>query len=197
MKLDIVIVGVGGQGILTSSAILAKAAMKSGINVLTSEVHGMAQRGGSVEVHVRMGDVLSPLIPLGDADVMIALEPSEALRYTKYLNEDSVVIMNTKPIVPITVTLGAFEYPPLDTIIDKLNEITPNVYPVKASEIAEKLGAIQATNVVVLGMLAKLIDLPFSYEELERAVMDVLPPKLHDINLKALKAGFDAVRSCH
>jgi indolepyruvate ferredoxin oxidoreductase beta subunit len=153
----------------------------------------MAQRGGSVEVHVRMGDVLSPLIPLGDADVMIALEPSEALRYTKYLNEDSVVIMNTKPIVPITVTLGAFEYPPLDTIIDKLNEITPNVYPVKASEIAEKLGAIQATNVVVLGMLAKLIDLPFSYEELEQAVMDVLPPKLHDINLKALKAGFDAV----
>jgi indolepyruvate ferredoxin oxidoreductase beta subunit len=193
MKLDIVIVGVGGQGILTSSAILAKAAMKSGINVLTSEVHGMAQRGGSVEVHVRMGDVLSPLIPLGDADVMIALEPSEALRYTKYLNEDSVVILNTKPIIPITVTLGAFEYPSLDTIIEKLKEITPNVYPVKASEIAEKLGAIQAMNVVVLGMLAKLIDLPFSYEELEQAVMDVLPPKLHDINLKALKAGFDAV----
>ncbi len=191
--MDIVIVGVGGQGILTSSTILAKAAMKAGLNVLTSEVHGMAQRGGSVEVHVRIGGVLSPLIPLGNADVMIALEPAEALRYAKYLNGNSVVIVNTRPIIPITVTLGAAKYPDAEDVLNKLKEITPHVYPVNASEIAEKLGAIQATNVVVLGMLAKLVKLPFSYEELEDAVKDVLPPKLHDLNLKALKAGYDAV----
>lgn len=191
--MDIVIVGVGGQGILTSSMILAKAAMKAGLNVLTSEVHGMAQRGGSVEVHVRIGDVLSPLIPLGSADVMIALELAEALRYARYLNEDSVVIVNTRPIIPITVTLGIAKYPDTEVVLGKLREITPNVYPVNASEIAERLGAIQATNVVVLGMLAKLVELPFSYEELEEAVKDVLPPKLHDLNLKALKAGYDAV----
>jgi len=191
--MDIVIVGVGGQGILTSSMILAKAAMKAGLNVLTSEVHGMAQRGGSVEVHVRIGDVLSPLIPLGSADVMIALELAEGLRYARYLNEDSVVIVNTRPIIPITVTLGIAKYPDTEVVLGKLREITPNVYPVNASEIAERLGAIQATNVVVLGMLAKLVELPFSYEELEEAVKDVLPPKLHDLNLKALKAGYDAV----
>ncbi len=191
--MDVIIVGVGGQGILTSSTILAKAAMKAGLNVLTSEVHGMAQRGGSVEVHVRIGDVLSPLIPLGSADVMIALELAEALRYTKYLNENSVVIVNTRPVIPITVTLGVAEYPDAEEVLDRLREITPRVYPVNASEIAEKLGAIQATNVVVLGMLAKLIELPFGYKEIEEAVKDVLPPKLHDLNLKALKAGYDAV----
>ncbi len=191
--MDIIIVGVGGQGILTSSTILAKAAMKAGLNVLTSEVHGMAQRGGSVEVHVRIGDVLSPLIPLGSADVMIALELAEALRYAKYLNENSVVIVNTRPIIPITVTLGVAEYPDAEEVLDKLREITPRVYPVNASEIAEKLGAIQATNVVVLGMLAKLIELPFGYKELEEAVKDILPTKLHDLNLKALRAGYDAV----
>ena len=191
--MDIIIVGVGGQGILTSSMILAKAAMKAGLKVLTSEVHGMAQRGGSVEVHVRIGEVLSPLIPLGNADVMVALEPVEALRYTKYLNENSIVIVNTRPIIPITVTLGMAKYPNAEEILSKLKEITPNVYPVNASEIAERLGAIQATNVVILGVLAKLVELPFGYKELEEAVRDVLPPKLHDLNLKALKAGYDAV----
>ncbi len=191
--MDIVIVGVGGQGILTSSMILAKAAMKSGLNVVSSEVHGMAQRGGSVEVHVRIGDVLSPLIPPGNADVMIALEPVEALRFSKYLNENSIVILNTRRIVPVTVNLGIADYPNLDTILKKLESVTGKVYPVNASEVAENLGTVQATNVVVLGMLAKLVELPFGYEDLEEAVREVLPPKLHEINLKALKAGYDAI----
>jgi len=162
--MDIVIVGVGGQGILTSSTIIAKAAMKAGLNVLTSEVHGMAQRGGSVEVHVRIGDVLSPLIPPGNADVMIALELVEALRYSKYLSSDSTVIINRKRIVPTTVTLGLSNYPDEETVLSKLREITPKIYPVNASEIAEELGSVQATNVVVLGMMAKLIDLPFGWK---------------------------------
>lgn len=191
--MDIVIVGVGGQGILTSSTIIAKAAMKAGLNVLTSEVHGMAQRGGSVEVHVRIGDVLSPLIPPGNADVMIALELVEALRYSKYLSSDSTVIINRKRIVPTTVTLGLSNYPDEETVLSKLREITPKIYPVNASEIAEELGSVQATNVVVLGMMAKIVDLPFGLEELESAVREVLPPKLHELNVKALRAGYDAV----
>ncbi len=191
--MDVVIVGVGGQGILTSSTILAKAAMKAGLNVLTSEVHGMAQRGGSVEVHVRIGDVLSPLIPPGSADVMIALELSEALRYVRYLSENSIVIVNTKTVIPTTVTLGIASYPSEGEVLEKLGEITEKVYPVRASEIAEELGSVQATNVVVLGMLSKIADLPFGYGELEKAVREVLPPRLHEINLKALKAGYDAV----
>ncbi len=191
--MDIVIVGVGGQGILTSSTIIAKAAMKAGLNVITSEVHGMAQRGGSVEVHVRIGDVLSPLIPPGNADVMISLELVEALRYSKYLNGNSVVVLNRRRIVPNTVTLGTANYPDETTIINELKEITPNVYPVDASKIAEELGSVQATNVVVLGMMAKLVEMPFGLKELEDAIREVLPQKVRDLNLKALKAGYDAV----
>jgi len=193
MKLNILIVGVGGQGALTTAAILARAALKSKINVLTAETHGMAQRGGSVEVHVRMGDVFSPLIPLCDADVMIALEPSEALRYSNYLNEDSKIILNSRAIIPPSVTTGRAEYPDLDIIIGELKKITNDVRVVDASSVAEEIGAIQATNVVVIGMLAKLVELPFKYETLEESLKEVLPEKLHEINLKALKAGYNAV----
>ena len=193
MKLNILIVGVGGQGALTTAAILARAALKSKINVLTAETHGMAQRGGSVEVHVRMGDVFSPLIPLCDADVMIALEPSEALRYSNYLNEDSKIILNSRAIIPPSVTTGRAEYPDLDVIIGELKKITNDVRVVDASSVAEEIGAIQATNVVVIGMLAKLVELPFKYETLEESLKEVLPEKLHEINLKALKAGYNAV----
>ncbi len=193
MRLNILIAGVGGQGALTIASILARAALKSKVNVLTAETHGMAQRGGSVEVHVRMGNVFSPLIPLCDADVMIALEPSEALRYSNYLNERSKVILNSRPIIPPSVTIGKAEYPELDLIVDELKKVTHDIHVVDASSIAEKLGAIQATNVVVIGMLAKLVDLPVRYKTLEEALKEVLPEKLHEINLKALKSGYDAV----
>ena len=193
MKLDIIIVGVGGQGILTCSMILAKAAMNANLNVITSEIHGMAQRGGSVEVHVRIGDVLSPLIPIGDADIMIALEPVEALRYAKYLNEDSLVILNTRPVIPVTVTLGNANYPSINEIVEKLNEITTKVVPVDASAIAEKLGSIQSTNIVILGILAKLAELPFDYKHLEQAIREILPPTIHDINLRAFKEGLNYI----
>jgi len=191
MKLNILLVGVGGQGILTSAAILARAALKANVNVLTAETHGMAQRGGSVEVHVRFGNVKSPLIPVGAVDVMIALEPVEALRYTHYLNENSIVILNKKEIIPPSVTLGNAKYPSIDEIVGKLKEITKNVYVVDASSLAEKAGSIQSTNVVVLGMLSKIASLPFDYEKIEEAVRDVLPEKLHEINLKALKFGYE------
>ena len=193
MKLNLIIVGVGGQGALTTAAILARAALKSNINVITAETHGMAQRGGSVEVHVRFGDVLSPLIPLCSADVMIALEPSEALRYSNYLNENTVVILNSRPIIPPSVTAGRATYPELETIEKELKKITDKIYVVDASKIAESLGAVQATNVVVIGMLAKLVSLPVSYQTIEEALREVLPEKLHELNLKALNAGYNAV----
>jgi len=191
MKLNVLLVGVGGQGILTSAAILARAALKAGVNVITAETHGMAQRGGSVEVHVRFGDVKSPLIPAGAADVMVALEPVEALRYTHYLNENSTIILNTREIIPPSVTVGNAKYPTIDEIIGKLKEITENVYAVEASSLAEKAGSIQSTNVVVLGVLSKIANLPFGYEKIEQAVKEVLPEKLHEINMRALKAGYD------
>jgi indolepyruvate ferredoxin oxidoreductase beta subunit len=189
VKTDIIVVGVGGQGILTCSNILARASMNAGLNVLTSEVHGMAQRGGSVEVHVRIGDVYSPLIPLGSADFMIALEPVEALRKVEYLNEKSTVLMNTKTIVPITVTLGMAKYPSLDEIVESLKSVTENVVTVNALELAEKSGNVRAINVVMLGVLARILPL-FSLEDLKKAVVDVLPKKLQEVNVKALEFGY-------
>ncbi|WP_290899395.1 indolepyruvate ferredoxin oxidoreductase subunit beta [Ferroglobus sp.] len=192
MKLDILLVGVGGQGILTTSNILARAALKAGVNVVTAETHGMAQRGGSVEVHVRLGDVYAPLIPVGGADYAISLEPVEILRYTQYLNEDTTVILNDRPIVPPSVSAGLGRYPEINEILEALKDITKNVKLVSASKIAEEVaGTIQATNVVVVGMLARLADLPFDYEILEEVVKEFFPERLVEPNLKALKAGYN------
>ena len=191
--MNVVIVGVGGQGILTSSLILAKAAIRSGLKVVSSEVHGMAQRGGSVEVHVRIGEYLSPLIPPGCADIMLALEPVEALRYSKYLNEKSAVIVNTRAIKPVTVTIGKASYPDIESILEAIRGITGRVYPIDATKIAEDLGSPQSANIVILGAMAKVVKLPFDFKSLEEAVKDVLPERVWDVNIKALWAGFNAV----
>ncbi len=193
-KLNILLVGVGGQGILTTSGIIARAALKAGVNVVTAETHGMAQRGGSVEVHVRLGDVHSPLIPYAGADVVVSLEPVEAARYAQYLNENTLVILNNRSIVPTTVSAGLATYPKLEEIISNLEGITKNVKVVEASKIASEVaGTVQATNVVVIGMLSKLIDLPIDYSKFEETIRDVFPEKLQEPNLKALKAGYEAV----
>ncbi|HID18885.1 TPA: indolepyruvate ferredoxin oxidoreductase subunit beta [Candidatus Bathyarchaeota archaeon] len=192
-QLNVLLVGVGGQGILTTSAILGRAALKAGVNVITAETHGMAQRGGSVEVHVRFGEVYAPLIPLGGADVVVSLEPVEAARYARYLNENTFVILNDRSVIPPIVSSGLASYPEISKIVRNLEEITKNVRVVGASKIAEKVaGNIQATNVVIIGMLARLVRLPFGYNAIEEAVKEVLPERLHSINLKALKAGYES-----
>ncbi len=189
---NVLLVGVGGQGILTTSAILARSALKAGVNVVTAETHGMAQRGGSVEVHVRFGEVDSPLIPFGGADVVVSLEPVEILRYTQYLNQDTHVILNTRSIIPPTVSSGIASYPELEEVIEALKKITENVNVVNASDVAEEhAGTVQATNVVVLGMLAKKIDLPFDLAVIEETIKEFFPEKLVEPNLKALKAGYE------
>lgn len=188
--MDVIIVGVGGQGILTCSNILAKASMNAGLNVITSEVHGMAQRGGSVEVHVRIGDVYSPLIPVGSADVMIALEPVEALRKVEFIGENSLVIVNTKPIIPVSVTLGIASYPKVEDVIDAIKSVTNKVVQIDATELAEKAGDVRSANVVMLGAFVKHTDI-FTIEDIERAIREVLPEKIHDINIRALRLGYE------
>lgn len=189
---NILLVGVGGQGILTTSAILAKASLLSGLNALTAETHGMAQRGGSVEVHVRIGEAESPLIPIGSTHYMISLEPAEALRYVQYANEETTLIVNDRPIIPPSVSQGISSYPDIKKIHEKLKEYCRKVEFVPASKIAEETaGTVQATNVVVIGMLARLANLPFTFDTIMQAMREVLPEKLHDSNLKALKAGYE------
>ncbi|RUM35084.1 MAG: indolepyruvate ferredoxin oxidoreductase subunit beta [Archaeoglobus sp.] len=190
MQLNILLTGVGGQGILTSAAILAKAAINSGENVTTAETHGMAQRGGSVEVHVRIGDVLSPLIPLGSADFVISLELSEILRYVKYCGEQTTAVVNTGRILPLAVNRGEAMYPELEEVKNAISWMR-TVF-IDANRIAEEAGSVQAGNVVVLGAFCRFCKF-FTLQTLEEAVLEVLPEKVHDINIKALKMGYKAV----
>jgi len=187
-KLNILLIGVGGQGILTSATILAKAAMYEGKNVITAETHGMAQRGGSVEVHVRIGNVYAPLIPEGRADYVISLEMSEILRYTNYINDETIAIVSEDKIAPPSVSRGEAKYPEKNVI----ESITDKIYFLNAREIANKAGNVLASNVVVLGAFCRLCDY-LSLESMEKAIFGVFPQKLVDVNLKALRMGYESI----
>ncbi|MBE8540129.1 2-oxoacid:acceptor oxidoreductase family protein [Geoglobus acetivorans] len=190
MRVNILIVGVGGQGVLTTSGILARAAMEEGLNVVSAETHGMAQRGGSVEVHLRIGDVKAPLIPYGGADYIAALEPVEILRYGHYMGENTVAVVNTRPISPPSVSTGVARYPELEEITERVRLYLGELHTVNASEIAERLaGTIQATNVVMAGILIGL-GMPVKLNSVEKALGEVLPEKMVEANIKALREGF-------
>uniref|UniRef100_A0A7J2THJ6 Indolepyruvate ferredoxin oxidoreductase subunit beta n=1 Tax=Archaeoglobus fulgidus TaxID=2234 RepID=A0A7J2THJ6_ARCFL len=188
MKLNILVVGVGGQGAITTAHLIAKSAIKAGFNAITAETHGMAQRGGSVEVHVRIGDVLSPLIPEGSADILLALEPAESLRYARYLSRKTQVVLNSRKIIPPSVTVGLGKYPELDDIVENLRKVVKKIYIVPASEIAIQAGDIVTANVVMVGILLALFDLPFKLHHAEEVIKDTMRDS--EMNLRALKMGY-------
>lgn len=184
---NIMIVGVGGQGTLLTSRILGDITVTAGYDVKLSEVHGMAQRGGSVVTFVRYGKkVAEPIIEEGQADVLIAFEMLEALRYAHFLKKDGVIIVNEQRIDPITVVTGAAQYP--ENIIDNL-EKEYNVYKVNAMEEALKLGNSRVFNIIVLGVAAKHMD--FSKEAWLEAIEKTVPPKTVEINKKAFLLGYE------
>lgn len=170
---SIMIVGVGGQGTLLTSRILGGIAMENGFDVKISEVHGMSQRGGSVVTYVRYGEtVAEPIVEEGQADVIIAFERLEALRYSHFLKKDGVLI-------------GAAEYP--EQILENL-EKQVKVYSVNATEEAKKLGNSRVSNLVVLGLAAKHMD--FSKEQWYSVIEHTVPPKTIDVNKAAFDAGY-------
>lgn len=184
---NIMIVGVGGQGTLLTSRILGDITVTAGYDVKLSEVHGMAQRGGSVVTFVRYGKkVAEPIIEEGQADVLIAFEMLEALRYAHFLKKDGVIIVNEQRIDPITVVTGAAQYP--ENIIENL-EKEYNVYKVNAMEEALKLGNSRVFNIIVLGVAAKHMD--FSKEAWLEAIEKTVPPKTVEINKKAFLLGYE------
>lgn len=187
MTKNIMIVGVGGQGTLLTSRILGKLATRAGYDVKLSEVHGMAQRGGSVVTFVRYGDnVAEPIVEEGQADVLIAFERLEALRYIHFLKKDGSVIVNDWRIDPITVVTGVAQYP--ENIIDTLKE-KRNTIVVEATEEAKKLGAPRTFNVIVLGAAAKYMG--FDKEEWLNVIETTVPPKTIEINKKAFEIGYN------
>lgn len=187
MTKNIMVVGVGGQGTLLTSRILGKLATRAGYDVKLSEVHGMAQRGGSVVTFVRYGDnVAEPIVEEGQADVLIAFERLEALRYIHFLKKDGSVIVNDWRIDPITVVTGVAQYP--ENIIRTLKE-KRNTIVVEATEEAKKLGAPRTFNVIVLGAAAKYMG--FDKEEWLDVIETTVPPKTIEINKKAFEIGYN------
>lgn len=183
---NIMIVGVGGQGTLLTSRILGGIMLHAGYDVKLSEVHGMAQRGGSVVTFVRYGeDVAEPIVEEGQADVLIAFERLEALRYAHFLKKDGVLIVNDQRIDPMPVVIGAAEYP-----ADILENLAGQhkVMVVNAMDEAKKLGNPRVFNIIVLGLAAKHMD--FSKEEWMAVIERTVPPKTIEINKKAFEVGY-------
>ena len=187
MTKNIMIVGVGGQGTLLTSRIIGKAALAEGYDVKISEVHGMAQRGGSVVTFVRFGEMVSePVVEEGQADVIIAFERLEAMRYSHFLKKDGVLVINDCRIDPMTVVIGAKEYP--ENIIETL-KAEHEVHTIDGQKIALELQNSKVLNSVVLGFSAKFIG--FGEDVWLNTVETTVPQKTIDINKKAFMCGYD------
>lgn len=188
MTKNIMIVGVGGQGTLLTSRIIGRAALSEGLDVKISEVHGMAQRGGSVVTFVRFGDkVNEPVVEEGQADVIIAFEKLEALRYAHFLKKDGVIVVNDCRIDPMTVVIGAAQYP--ENIIGELKR-EHDVYTIDGQKIALELGNSKVLNSVVLGYSADFIG--FDKSVWLETVAGTVPAKTVEINKKAFMCGYEA-----
>jgi indolepyruvate ferredoxin oxidoreductase beta subunit len=185
-KIDLLITGVGGQGAILASDIIGKAAVISGLPIRAAETHGMAQRGGSVVNHIRLGTDLGSMIPKKGADIMLALEPMEAVRYLDFLKDGGVIIVNTQPIIPVTVTSGLSKYPDVQEILDTLSE----KYVVKAfnaDELAYEAGNRLAMNVAMVGAVSSYLPIP--KEALLEGVKALVPQKTIEINVRAFEMG--------
>lgn len=188
-KLNIMLVGVGGQGTLLASRVLGSVALKESFDVKVSEVHGMSQRGGSVVTYVKFGKkVYSPLIEKSEADVILAFEQLEALRWSEFLKDGGRMIINTQKIDPMPVIIGKAKYP--QDIVKKITGHYPNTIAIDALKIAKDCGSIRAVNIVLIGVLAKSSDI--KKEVWIEAIKEVVPGKLLDVNLKAFEAGYSA-----
>ncbi|MDR3592365.1 MAG: indolepyruvate oxidoreductase subunit beta [Negativicutes bacterium] len=185
---NVLIVGVGGQGTLLASKVIGQAAMNGGLDVKQSEVHGMAQRGGSVVTHVKFGPkVDSPLVEKGEADIVMAFEKLEALRWADYLKPGGTLIINDQEIPPMPVIIGAAVYP--QQIYERLSGAGIKVIRVNATELARTAGEARTVNVILLAVAAKLLD--FDKATWEKAVTEAVPQKALAANLQAFAIGWD------
>lgn len=190
MKIDIILSGVGGQGILSIAAVIGEAALKEGLFMKQAEVHGMSQRGGDVQSNLRLSDkaIASDLIPLGQADLIISLEPMESLRYLPFLKKEGWLVTNAQPFVNIP------NYPEMEAIHAELNKLPQKVI-LDVESIAREIGSVRMANIVMLGAASPFVGL--GYEKIEDGIRSIFGRKGNDIvdmNLKALKAGYDVAQ---
>jgi indolepyruvate ferredoxin oxidoreductase beta subunit len=190
MRCNVLLVGVGGQGVLLAARVIGECALRQGHQVVMSEVHGMAQRGGSVSAIVRFGDdVLSPLIPLGGADVIIAFEPVEMYRALPFAHAATKIISDISCIIPMSVTSGGGEYPATDDLIGRARDVGLSVLAFDATSLAKQAGSSMSGNSVLLGAAAEAGALPLSKESLLATLIDAVPMRHREMNMKAFELG--------
>lgn len=185
--------GVGGMGTLTTAALVAKSSLNTGRQVTAAEVHGMSQRGGSVETSVIAGPARSPLIEDGRADVFLGLEPLEAIRHRAKIGPDTIAVINTEQIVPVTVTMGGPDYPDQNKLKAALNQRGERVVWLPATELADEQGDERAANSCMLGAAWQLGALPFGRQAFEQALESTVPRDALKVNRRAFDAGRRAV----
>lgn len=189
---NLVVVGVGGQGIILVSRIVGEAALKSGLNVMVSEIHGMAQRGGMVVSMIRIGDAHSPMIGKGHADMILGFEPVETYRNLDMASERTTIVTSINPIYPPTVSAGNEEYPDLEELLRNLEDVGKKLVKLDAEKITiDSELPVLVTNIILLGALAGACDdLPVSAEKLKETIKENVPSKFIDANIRAFDIGF-------
>jgi indolepyruvate ferredoxin oxidoreductase, beta subunit len=191
----VVFVGVGGQGNLLASRLLGEASLSAKIPAVVSEIHGMAQRGGIVESAVLMGDATSPIVSEGEADVLLGFEPIETLRALPKCNKESLVITNTHPVPPFTVSVGQGTYPPVDEILALIQSKAKKVIALDGTALATEAGNPLSLNMVMLGALIGSGAIPINADEMKKAIAASTKKAFVDSNMKAFDLGFESAKN--
>ena len=194
-EFNIVLAGVGGQGILLAAEVLGIAATRDALNVRVSEIHGMAQRGGSVVSTVRMGEkVLAPMVLHGQADVLLGFEPIETLRNLKFASGKTLILMSDEKIPPTELFATKMRYPSVKEIEAKIHRFTKNVIIVETAKLAKEAGSILTRNIVLVGALAATRKMHVKTESLTEALRELIPPKHLDVNVRAFELGYELLK---
>lgn len=199
MTYNIVLTGVGGQGLMSLAAVLGEACITSDIQVVTQEQHGLAQRSGSISAHVRIGEAYSPMVPHGSADLIIAMEAMEALRYIEYLKPGGAIVMSSRLLHPVIETNELvskrrenLEYVTLEQVKEKLLQVTDNIQIIDAGAISIEAGNPRTENIVLLGVASKREGFPLTKEQLLEAVKNIVPERTIKENIRAFELGMEA-----
>lgn len=191
----ILVTGVGGQGVLTAGRWLGEAATSSGLAMVVGELHGMSQRGGSVQAEVAIGGARSPEIADGMADILVALEPMEAARALSKVSKRTTALVNTRPLLPVSLQSASRPYPPLSSLLEPVGEAAGSLVATDATALAERAGSARALNVVMLGMLAGTELLPLPGDRILEVILAAALPGFVEVHRNAFRLGKEAVKT--
>lgn len=192
---NVYVCGVGGQGIIKTSVIIGEAAMDQGYEVVLSEIHGMSQRGGVVSTELKIGGYKSSIIEQSKADVILGFEPVEAVRGLQKANKNTTIVFNTNPIIPSTLSQSNKNYPDINRIIATLKDNYKHVFPVEGEKLAKDAGSLLSLNMVLLGSAIANETFPLSKKAVIKSMKNNLNSRFHDMNLKAIENGYEAVKT--